>query len=395
MLNPPRSSGGSLMIGKGGRVGWSLLALLVGGSLRAEEPPIPTIPMVPTFAAQPAVPVAPPTPPAVPAAPVTPPPAAPKVPATPETAATPPNDIAPPSKPAVLTVSPAAMAPRPDVVTQPADPFVVPLTPVEADPYFNAQPEKKLFTGFPNSLLWEPQLASHRDPKFAYMRTSLENELTARTGETFIGNTFGLLRIEPRNYPITWQVDAFGMVASRYSQSNYLVAADYRAGVPVTFRYQTITGKFGWEHTSTHYGDETSDRTGRRRIEFEKDELVFALSNVYRNWIRIYGLAAWAFWQDVPGNNPSPYRFDLGFELFNRGDSPRYGQPFAAFNIEFNGTTNYEPNVTIQGGWMWRKPEQRLSQFRVFAEYYTGSSIYGQLVQTRESFGSLGVSLDY
>jgi hypothetical protein len=108
----------------------------------------------------------------------------------------------------------------------------------------------------------------------------------------------------------------------------------------------------------------------------------------------VYGLVAWAFWDGTPGDG-SPFRYDVGVEVFNRGRSPRYGQPFAAANVEFNGTQGFEPSVTVQAGWMLRKPDQRLGQFRVFAEYFHGQSHYGQLYADRETFWAFGASIDY
>jgi hypothetical protein len=122
---------------------------------------------------------------------------------------------------------------------------------------------------------------------------------------------------------------------------------------------------------------------------------VYALGRVlFDNRVRVYGLVGWAFYDGTPEDD-SPFRYDIGIEVFNRGRSPRIGQPFAAVNVEFNGTQGFEPSVTVQAGWMLRNPDRRLGQFRVFAEYFDGRSQYGQLYADRETFWSFGASIDY
>src|SRR5438270_13752563 len=91
-----------------------------------------------------------------------------------------------------------------------------------------------------------------------------------------------------------------------------------RAGVPITFRSGPWAGKFGWEHTSTHLGDETMVRTGLRPIDYEKDELVTGLSYVFEERVRVYGTVSWAFYLDIPDDS-NRFRYDVGVEVFDRG----------------------------------------------------------------------------
>ena len=85
------------------------------------------------------------------------------------------------------------------------------------------------------------------------------------------------------------------------------------------------------------------------------------------------------------GPHPSGPRFATGFG----------GQPFAAADLEFNGANGYNPVLDLQAGWLWRAPNRRLSQFRVYGEFYTGHSPYGQFFQMQENWLGIGVALDY
>jgi hypothetical protein len=227
------------------------------------------------------------------------------------------------------------------------------------------------------------------------MPTTLSNPFTKRTLDVDIGNTVGLVRVEPPDSALRLQLDIFGLVATRISQYDFLVATDYRGGLPVTFAYGPWHGKFGYEHTSTHLGDETIARTGRASFDYIKDELVFGLGRwVAADTLRVYGVVGWAFFMDVPGTS-DPFRFDLGFEWYRRRATGPRGQPFAAGNVDFNGAVGYNPSLSLQAGWQWRNPDRRLSQLRVFAQYYVGRSPYGQFFQDRESWFGVGIAADY
>jgi hypothetical protein len=296
----------------------------------------------------------------------------------------------------------AAVLLRPVPAGRPADPppapppaRYCPPEPDPADPFRRVVPGGAAVTGFPQQLLWEPPLASLREPRFLFMPTTLSNPYTTRTLETAIGNTVGLLRVEPPDSGLRLQLDMFGLVASRISSYDYLVTTDYRAGLPLTFACGPWHGKIGYEHTSTHLGDETLERTGRRPFDYIKDELVVGVGRwLCDDSLRVYGMAGWAFFLDVPGTS-DPFRFDLGFEWYKRRATGARGQPFAAGNVEFNGAVGYNPALSLQAGWQWRNPDRRLSQLRVFGQYYAGRSPYGMFFQDRESWFGVGVALDY
>ena len=84
-----------------------------------------------------------------------------------------------------------------------------------------------------------------------------------------------------------------------------------------------------------------------------------------------------------------------GSEAVGRRATDWRGTPFAATNLEFDGAVSYNPNFVLQLGWMWRDPSRRLSEARLFAQYYTGHSPYGQFFLNREDWFGFGAALDY
>ncbi len=258
-------------------------------------------------------------------------------------------------------------------------------------------PEGNRFRFLPNTLLWEPPLAVKKDPRLQIIVDSLKNYRSNFTVDTSIGGTVGLFRWDLEGRDAQVQLDIFGLVISRLTPDD-LMADDYRFGFPLTFRRGWWSGKIAYEHTSAHLGDETQQALGLTTRSFAKDELVLGLSRILYNDLRIYGHAAYAFGFQVPDVETTTghrSRADIGFEYYKRCATGFAGTPFVAGNFEWRGDQQGETNITLQVGWLWKNPYQRFGNARVFAEYYRGRSPYGQFIQNRETFGSVGFGFDY
>jgi hypothetical protein len=251
------------------------------------------------------------------------------------------------------------------------------------------------FDFFPTSLLWEPKLADKRDPRLSAVWNTADSFFSRTTTDPSIGLTAGVVRFQPAASPdVTWQVDLFAVAHLRFSRFDESIAQDYRAGIPVTFRAGDVVGKIGYEHTSTQLGDELLDSGLRTRRTFERDEIVGGLGYLWRNQLRVYGQSAVSIYQSIP-NTTDRWRHDVGCDWYRRETTPSTGQPFAAVNASFDPAVDYRVSMNYQVGWMWRTDGQRLSQFRVYAEFYDGFAMFGQLVDRRERYAGIGVSLDY
>jgi len=254
-------------------------------------------------------------------------------------------------------------------------------------------------TALPNSLLWEPPLAVKKDPRMQFLATDQSNYRSKYTIDTSIGMTMGLYRVDYEAADFSTQLDIFGLVQTRLSPDD-LMFADYRFGVPITWKWGWWQGKVGYEHTSAHIGDELI-RAGQNTAgipSFAKDEVVIGVGRFLYDNLRVYGEYGYAFGFQVPGlveTTSNKMRFDIGAEWYLRCPTGWNGTPFAAINVEWRGDQGYTPNYTFQAGWLWRNPTQRLGMFRVFVEHYRGSSPYGQNIATREQFSSFGFGFDY
>lgn len=246
----------------------------------------------------------------------------------------------------------------------------------------------------PSTLLWEPGLAVNRDPRMKAIYSNQENFRGSQSIETSIGGTVGLVRYIAAGNELKYQVDIFGVVHTRLSPEDVTVA-DYRFGLPLTFQWNWWHGKVGYEHTSSHIGDRLIRATGREVFSHAKDEIVLGLGRWIDDNYRVYGQIGYAFFDLNPDRRKGPFRADLGFEWYMRQPTGFWGTPFVAGNIEWRQDQSYAANYTAQAGWMWRNPYQRFGNFRIFGQYYSGGSPYGQFYNQKEQFGAVGIAFDY
>ncbi len=249
-------------------------------------------------------------------------------------------------------------------------------------------------TGFPNTLLWTPPLAELRAPRMAVTGTTFNNYTNDYTLDTSIGGTLGLVRGEPAGMDAAVQLDMFAVVHTRLSPED-LIASDYRFGFPVTFRRGDWQARVAYEHTSTHLGDEFIENTGRRTVNFARDEVVFGVGRFFfDDYLRIYGTVSYAFFQDLEPK-PEPWRFDVGFQYVCPHPTGFAGAPFFAAHVEAPAYTDYNLNLTAQVGYVFANPLQRLANLRVYGQYYEGHSQFGQFYRDREKYFSVGLAGDF
>ena len=252
-------------------------------------------------------------------------------------------------------------------------------------------PEGNVFRFLPSSLLWEPPLAVKRDPRMQI----LVNEDSAV--DASVGGTLGLFRFDLMGRDASIQLDLFGVATARFTDGD-LSANDYRFGVPLTWRRGWWSGKIAYEHTSAYRGDRDFQIRAFFPSRYQKDELVLGLSRILYEQLRVYGHAAYAFGFQVPGvesTTANRSRADIGFEWYRRCPTGFTGTPFVAGNAEYRGDQEGDGNLTLQAGWLWRNPHQRLGTARVFIEHYRGQSPFGQLQRNRETITSVGFGFEY
>lgn len=255
-----------------------------------------------------------------------------------------------------------------------------------------AAPGTQVFEFLPSGLLWHPPLATPREPRCSVKFFNVDGQETIDTG---IGATFGLARLGPADHPDEgWQLDAFAVVFTRFSNERRLTATDLRVGLPFTWAANGWQMKLGYEHSGAHLGDEYMLLPWEEGIQIAKrvavrttrDEVVTGVARTFAEQLRLYGQLGYAFAQNEVLSDEGRTRFDWGAEYSFPQWGTLRGGPFAALDMEFRPEQDFSPNLTVQVGWQWKTRSKRRSSGRVAAEYYAGHNPYGQFLGFDESW---------
>ncbi|NNJ26321.1 DUF1207 domain-containing protein [Alienimonas chondri] len=245
----------------------------------------------------------------------------------------------------------------------------------------------------PASLLFKPYMAGVKATRMAGIINAVDG---GRTGDVALdgslGARVGILRFgEGGPEADGWQLDVAAAAFPRLNVSENVDvdATDFRAGVPLSYRSGPTAVSFGYDHISTHIGDEFMVRNpGFQRVNYSRDALLLGLRHALSDDLTVYGEVGYAFARD---GGADPWVFQLGTEFY-RELSVSTGGPVAAANVQMREECNYGGRFTSLAGWQWREPESgRL--LRVAAQYEAGKTPYYELFE--EDASSLGFGLFY
>jgi|GEM_PF-693605 len=152
--------------------------------------------------------------------------------------------------------------------------------------------------------------------------------------------------------------------------------------------------KTGIQHDSSHVGDEYAERTGRKRINYTRAEVVFGSSFSFLEHWRVYGEGGHAY--DMRNEElQEPWRVEGGLEFEDPGRfwKGRLGY-YAAIDFTSFEESDWEWDITIQAGFVlpFRNPGQTL---RLGLEYRDGRCVIGEFFQNNETYWALGLWLDW
>jgi hypothetical protein len=240
------------------------------------------------------------------------------------------------------------------------------------EPYCDACPEPWSWQLLPEGIIYRAYLASRKESRMStYI---VDDKAEGPIWDTVLGGRVGLLRYGDHNafHPEGFQIDLEGSGQPRLDpdENNDLVSADFRVGVPFTYRQGRFEHKLAYYHLSSHVGDEYLVRNpGFERVNYSRDVLEWGLA--YRpalDW-RIYGQAGWAFHSDIA----EPWEFQFGVDYAPGAPTGFRGAPFAAFNVHLREEVDFGGNFVFETGWAWRGSGTG-KLLRIGLEYYNGKS---------------------
>jgi len=187
-----------------------------------------------------------------------------------------------------------------------------------------------------------------------------------------LGGRVSLLRYgTPNGYrPNGWEIQFEGNACARIwptLPSWPLIATDYNVGVPIVYAYGPWQFKTGYHHVSSHLGDEFMQLNPTwPRINYMRDELMFAVGYYWNPNLRLFAEADYAFEYD---GGAQPWQFQFGADY---SPAVRGGAPFAAFYGNLRQELDYGGFFVVQAGWQVRGGPS-MHTFRVGLEYVNGA----------------------
>jgi hypothetical protein len=248
----------------------------------------------------------------------------------------------------------------------------------------------------PEGLLYKSYLAGPKETRLA--TAWLYDRDHGWVWDSTLGGRVGIFRYgtEGAVQPQGWQLDIEGAAMTRLDVENMsdLMSVDFRFGIPLTWTRGPYEFRFGYDHVSSHLGDEfLLSNPGFPRVNYVRDALLFGAAYHLNQDNRIYGEAGWAFNTSVA----DPWQLQFGYEY-----SPRctncttrfHRSPFFAMNVQLFEEHDFGGNFNLIAGWQWRARESdRL--LRLGLQYFNGkSSQYSFFDQHQELIGA-GIWLDY
>lgn len=249
------------------------------------------------------------------------------------------------------------------------------------------------WTIMPRGLVYSSYLAGAKESRFRTVWNYEKDD--GWIWDNTLGGRVGLVRYGSSGdeRPTGWQLDIEGAGFPRldWENSNELISADFRFGVPLTYGTDRYQMKFSYYHLSSHVGDEFLIRNpGFTRLNYSRDVLVLGYSYTPHDDLRFYAEAGWAFYSDVG----DPWEFQFGVDYLPGGCTGIRGAPFAALNGHLREELDFGGNLVAQAGWAWRSgPTSGL--FRVGAEYYNGRDDQFSFVYDFQSKVGVGLWYDY
>ena len=190
-----------------------------------------------------------------------------------------------------------------------------------------------------------------------------------------------------------FEVQAEGAVFGRFDfQEKWdMDGADFRFGFPVVWREGAYAFKIHPWHLTSHIGDEYSERTGVKRINYSRNELTIGVSwDAEPEW-RVYGEIGYALWR---GDVNEYWRLMGGVETVGRHLGPEWPVSFAALNLTCFQEQDWEVQFNLEAG-VWFRPEGTNRGVRFHLGYFRGPSALTQFLVDHEEYWTFGFALPF
>jgi hypothetical protein len=259
--------------------------------------------------------------------------------------------------------------------------------------------KKKIKLWFPAADFYPRYIADPLRPQNALTMQWLSDTEIPDTGAyrfgLRLGGSFGIYRWHPEGEPdIGWQLSFEGGFAGQFDieYSWDSTGWDGFYGLYLSRMISPDLGfRVGTQHDSSHIGDEYSERTGRDRIHYTREEALIGVAWKFRPHVTFYSELGWG--NGLRGG--MTFRLESGVQYISDQDYWKgRASHFAAVDFRSYEETNWSARLTVQAGY-WIPVGNRSSVHRVAFEYGTGRSVMGQFLWEKETWFALGWYYDF
>ena len=245
----------------------------------------------------------------------------------------------------------------------------------------------------PGSDLYPRYIADPIQPGTSISRLRVTDSDISEAGDSRymirVGGHWGLLRIHPKDEPdqgfqLDLEAGFLGQFDIDYTLDN--IGWDGLWGVLLTWgNGKGLAAKLATQHVSSHVGDEFAERTGRKRINYTRAELVFGMSLSFLKLWRLYGEAGYGYdLRNTELQEPWRVKGGLEYEDANRFWKGRAGY-YAAIDVTTTEERDWQRDISIQAG-LVLPVGGAVRTYRFGLEYRNGRSVIGEFFQNDETF---------
>lgn len=254
--------------------------------------------------------------------------------------------------------------------------------------------EPWVWQAMPNGLMYRSYIAGEKEPRMALSILNRRNQ--GYIWEIALGGRVGLVRYGTTDtiQPDGWQLDIEGAGLPRLNQEEGqdLDMADYRFGIPITYRKGRWAFKFGYYHISSHVGDEFIERNpGFQRINYVRDSLILGAKYNFRPDALAYLEVGYA---PFPSGGAQPLEFQFGVEYAPTMIRSVTSSPVIAVNGHLREEVSFGGGVNVIAGWQWRG-QHTSHTFRMGLQYYNGKSMQYEFFRANDRLVGFGMWYDF
>ncbi len=259
----------------------------------------------------------------------------------------------------------------------------------------------------PTGLMYRSYLAGVKEPRLgtAWMTdrslgprhdTRLDTPFVGTIWDSTLGARVGLLRYgTPNAYrPEGFQIDLTGSAQPRlnpYGTSTPLLACDYTIGLPITYARGKWQYKTGYNHLSSHMGDELMINNPAYialRNNYVRDSIMMGVGCYVTDNLRLFGEVDYAVGLGG-GSQPIELQWGADYSPARPG-----GAPFFALYGNQRQELDFGGFFVVQAGWQWRGG-LALSTLRIGLEYFNGKSNQWEFYNQFEQRFGWGIWYDF